>query len=247
MHILEIIAKGTYIIFSICAGCATYIYITVGIGGDTFIGICFFAITCIFAMLLYKVWQWICYVSSSPANSQPAHVHPVPFQKRISHGAVQHQENDIENSLTAECGVCTVQEEAKPEEKSASDRSIQNEIAIKNAKDKVSKDFVRFLPEEEMDTLLCIIDDYAHKRMPTNSIDLPLSQLNGMTIIDLYHFGWNIWFLLKPMRRRTTCHFLKKAFPSVLREISENTIYAKMTIDYGAFSIKLIEKEENRR
>lgn len=49
------------------------------------------------------------------------------------------------------------------------------------------------------------------------------------------------------MNRRSTCRFLKKAFPNVLGEISEQTIYAKMTKDYGAYSIKLIEKEENIR
>ena len=92
-----------------------------------------------------------------------------------------------------------------------------------------------------------IIENYAYGKMPDKPLYLQLSELNGMTVTDLFHFGWNIWFLLKPMNRRSTCRFLKKAFPNVLGEISEQTIYAKMTKDYGAYSIKLIEKEENIR
>lgn len=238
--------SGAYTIFSIFVGIAAYIYVTVGIGGDTFIGICFFAIACIFAALIYKVVEWACCVSSSSANDKGPDVCLAPSRKMITLGAVGRQEETAHDSPAAR-EESVAEEKPLPVEKPAAEAQMPDETAIENAKDRVSRDFINFLPDEEMATLMSIIDDYAHKRMPAKSIDLPLSQLNGLTIIDLYHFGWNIWFLLKPMRRRTTCRFLKKAFPVVLREISEGTIYAKMTIDYGAFSIKLIEKEESRR
>ncbi|MCD8288944.1 MAG: hypothetical protein LUC26_03400 [Prevotella sp.] len=245
MHIFRIILSGAYTIFSIFVGIAAYIYVTVGIGGDTFIGICFFAIACIFAALIYKVVEWACCVSSSSADSSPSVLSSLSPKLLLPDIPPRQEETAHDSPAAREESVA--EEKPLPVEKPAAEVQMPDEMAIENAKDRVSRDFINFLPDEEMATLMSIIDDYAHKRMPAKSIDLPLSQLNGLTIIDLYHFGWNIWFLLKPMRRRTTCRFLKKAFPVVLREISEGTIYAKMTIDYGAFSIKLIEKEESRR
>ena len=120
-------------------------------------------------------------------------------------------------------------------------------VRLEQIKKSVVNDFVPFLSEANLDTLSGIIENYADGKMPDKPLSLPLSELNGMTITDLFHFGWNMWFLLKPMNRRSTCRFLKKAFPNVLGEISEQTIYAKMTKDYGAYSIKLIEKGENIR
>jgi hypothetical protein len=48
MNIFKTIGTCSYLIFTICVGDFTYIYVTKGINGDPFMGICFFSISCIF-------------------------------------------------------------------------------------------------------------------------------------------------------------------------------------------------------
>jgi len=233
MDISKQLSRNIYIMFSICFGGGSYIYITRCVGGDAFIGVCAFAVTGVFALMLYNVCIWFKTYAFPSLNSiivsqrQRKGQTIVSIEKEIPAIAVDQEiENDITTSdLTTDVPDCRLEQ----------------------IKKSVVNDFVPFLSAANLDALNDIIENYADGEMPDKPLCLSLSELNGMTITDLFHFGWNMWFLLKPMNRRTTCRFLKKAFPKILGEISEQTIYAKMTKDYGAFSIKLIEKEENIR
>lgn len=233
MEISKQLSRNIYIMFSICFGCGSYIYITRCVGGDTFIGVCAFAVTGVFALMLYNVCIW-CKTCAFPSlnsiivsNRQRKGQTIVSIEEEIPAIAA---DQEIENDNTT------------------SDLSTGvTDCRLEQIKKSIVNDFVPFISAANLDTLNGIIENYADGEMPDKPLCLSLSELNGMTITDLFHFGWNMWFLLKPMNRRATCRFLKKAFPNVLGEISEQTIYAKMTKDYGAFSIKLIEKEENIR
>lgn len=233
MDISKQLPRNIFIMFSICFGGGAYLYITKYVGGDVFIGVCAFAITCVFAMMLYNVGAWFATYAFPALNSI----------------IVSHRQRDKQPVVLIKEYLPAI----------AIDEQIENEIPtsdlisdvpidrLEQIKESVVNGFIPFLSGANLDTLNGIIENYAYGKMPDKPLYLPLSELNGMTVTDLFHFGWNIWFLLKPMNRRSTCRFLKKAFPNVLGEISEQTIYAKMTKDYGAYSIKLIEKEENIR
>lgn len=233
MEISKQLSRNIYIMFSICFGGGNYLYITKYVGGDVFIGVCAFAVTGIFAMMLYNVGAWFITYAFPTLNSI----------------IVSHRQRKRQLDVTIKTGITTV----AVDEQTENDIPVSDLISdvpvvrLEQIKDRVVNDFAPFLSVANLDTLNGIIENYADGKMPDKPLCLPLSELNGMTITDLFHFGWNMWFLLKPMNRRSTCRFLKKAFPKVLGEISEQTIYAKMTKDYGAYSINLIEKEENIR
>ncbi len=219
--------------FSICFGGGNYLYITKYVGGDVFIGVCAFAVTGIFALMLYNVGTWFITYAFPTLNSII-----------VSHRQRKRQPVVI---IKEEIPTVTVDQQSE-NDVPASDLIMDvPAVHLEQIKERVVNDFAPFLSVANLDTLNGIIENYADGKMPDKPLCLPLSELNGMTITDLFHFGWNMWFLLKPMNRRSTCRFLKKAFPKDLEEISEQTIYAKMTKDYGAYSIKLIEKEENIR
>lgn len=231
MEISKQLSRNIYIMFSICFGGGNYLYITKYVDGDTFIGVCAFAVTCVFALMLYNVGTWFITYAFPALNS-------IIVSHRLK--------NEQPAALIKEYIPAIVVDEQTENDIPASDLISDVQIVrLKQIKESVVKDFIPFLSGANLDTLNGIIENYAYGKMPDKPLSLPLSELNGMTITDLFHFGWNMWFLLKPMNRRSTCRFLKKAFPNVLGEISEQTIYAKMTKDYGTYSIKLIEKEEN--
>ncbi len=162
---------------------------------------------------------------------------------------VSHRQRKRQLDVTIKTGITTVVVDEQTENEIPVSDLISDVpvVRLEQIKERVVNDFAPFLSVANLDTLNGIIENYADGKMPDKPLCLPLSELNGMTITDLFHFGWNMWFLLKPMNRRSTCRFLKKAFPKVLGEISDQTIYAKMAKDYGAYSINLIEKEENIR
>lgn len=233
MEISKQLSRNIYIMFSICFGGGNYLYITKYVGGDVFIGVCAFAVTGIFALMLYNVGTWFITYAFPTLNTI----------------IVSHRQRKRQLDVTIKTGITTVAVDEQTENDIPVSDLISDVpvIRLEQIKERVVNDFAPFLSVANLDTLNGIIENYADGKMPDKPLCLPLSELNGMTITDLFHFGWNMWFLLKPMNRRSTCRFLKKAFPKVLGEISEQTIYAKMTKDYGAYSINLIEKEENIR
>ncbi len=233
MEISKQLSRNIYIMFSICFGGGNYLYITKYVGGDVFIGVCTFAVTGVFALMLYNVGTWFITYAFSTLNLI----------------IVSHRQRKRQLDVTIETEIPTVAVDQQPENDVPASDFIMDVpvVRLEQIKERVVNDFVPFLLGANLDTLNGIIENYADGKMPDKPLSLPLSELNGMTITDLFHFGWNIRFLLKPMNRGSTCRFLKRAFPKVLGEISEQTIYAKMTKDYGAYSINLIEKEENIR
>ncbi len=62
----------------------------------------------------------------------------------------------------------------------------------------------------------------------------------------MFHYVWNIWHHLGSVNRRFSCRFFIKIMPGILQGISEKTMYAKMTKDYGDFSIPLYENIVDR-
>lgn len=231
MEISKQLSRNIYIMFSICFGGGNYLYITKYIGGDVFIGVCAFAVTGVFALMLYNVGTWFITYAFPALNSI----------------IVSHRQRNRQPDVAVMTDIPTVAVDEQTETDIPMSDLISDIPAgrLEQIKESIINDFLPFLSGANLDTLNGIIENYAYGKMPDKPLSLLLSELNGITITDLFHFGWNMWFLLKPMNRRSTCRFLKKAFPNVLGEISEQTIYAKMTKDYGAYSIKLIEKEEN--
>ena len=63
-------------------------------------------------------------------------------------------------------------------------------------------------------------------------------------LIDFYHLIWNLWTRLNTLDRRTSCRFIKNAFPIILENTNEETIYRKMNDTYAKCTIENIPKDE---
>lgn len=105
--------------------------------------------------------------------------------------------------------------------------------------------FKEFLPEREIEQLILALDNLrAGGKFCDIQILRTLEQANGLTITDLFHYGWNVWARMGSCNRRRMCGFLIKVFPNMLSHITVDTVYAKMTKDYGDYIIPLIPRAE---
>jgi len=104
--------------------------------------------------------------------------------------------------------------------------------------------FKKHLPEVEIERLLTMLDNLRSGVISDGAITRPLVQANGLTVTDLFHYGWNVWARTQLCSRRRMCSFLRQAFPNMLGHIAVETIYSKMTKDYGPYSIPLVEVGE---
>lgn len=104
--------------------------------------------------------------------------------------------------------------------------------------------FKGYLPEIEIEHLLVLLENLRAGVICDGAITCSLAQANGLTVTDLFHYGWNVWTRTQLCSRRRMCSFLRQAFPNMLGHISVDTIYSKMTKDYGPYSIPLLEGGE---
>ena len=105
--------------------------------------------------------------------------------------------------------------------------------------------FKEFLPEREIEQLILALESL-REGGPLSDVSIlrTLEQANGLTITDLFHYGWNVWARMGTCNRRRMCSFLIRVFPNMLGHITVDTIYAKMTKDYGDYTIPLIPRKE---
>lgn len=100
--------------------------------------------------------------------------------------------------------------------------------------------FKECLPEVEIERLLAMLENLRIGVISDGAITRPLAQANGLTVTDLFLYGWNVWTRTQFCSRRRMCSFLRQAFPNMLGHISADTIYSKMTKDYGPYAIPLV-------
>ncbi len=104
--------------------------------------------------------------------------------------------------------------------------------------------FKEHLPKVEIERLLAMLENLRIGVISDGAITRPLAQANGLTVTDLFHYGWNVWTRAQFCSRCRMCSFLRQAFPNMLGHISVDTIYSKMTKNYGPYSIPLVKGRE---
>ena len=104
--------------------------------------------------------------------------------------------------------------------------------------------FKEHLPEVEIERLLTMLDNLRSGVISDEAITRPLGQSNGLTVTDLFHYCWNVWARTQLCSRRRMCSFLRQAFPNMLGHIAVETIYSKMTKDYGEYTVPIIPHSE---
>lgn len=97
-------------------------------------------------------------------------------------------------------------------------------------------------PETVKSNLLQLVDDYANGIIRCTPIMIGVDETKGLRPIDFYHLIWNIWSRLNTLDRRASCRFIKNAFPTILDNTNEETIYRKMNDTYAKCTIENITK-----
>ncbi|WKL48407.1 hypothetical protein Q1W71_01240 [Flavobacterium pectinovorum] len=66
-------------------------------------------------------------------------------------------------------------------------------------------------------------------------------KVKGLSNLDLYHFGWNIWNCFKASRQDRAAQFLKLTFADALKDVEQNSIKTHLKDDEQKGLIKIME------
>lgn len=89
-----------------------------------------------------------------------------------------------------------------------------------------------------------LVDEYANGIISCTPIMIAINDTKGLRPIDFYHLIWILWTRLNTLDRRVSCRFIKNAFPMILENTNEETIYRKMNDSYVKCTIENIPKDE---
>ena len=86
--------------------------------------------------------------------------------------------------------------------------SLKLQIAL----DYIRNQFALYVTDEDLDALCNAVSLYSKKEGISNDISV---QTKGLTNLDLYHFGWNIWNQFRPIKQEEISKLLKNVFVSL--------------------------------
>ena len=66
-------------------------------------------------------------------------------------------------------------------------------------------------------------------------------KVKGLSNLDLYHFGWNIWNYFKVSRQDTAAQFLKFTFAEALKDVEQKSIKTHLKDDEHKGLLKIME------
>lgn len=108
----------------------------------------------------------------------------------------------------------------------------KKDIAIKYTQE----EFAPYCLNDSLDLLCQYVISYSEKK-PLKNIK-PIT-IKGLTNLDLYHFGWNIWKHFDVSKQIEVATFLKKVFPEILNDVETETIKRHLKDDEMKGIIKI--------
>ena len=123
-------------------------------------------------------------------------------------------------------------------------RNMQKEKKLHNDKMKLQvaleytrNQFALYVTDEGLDALCNAVSLYSKKEEIPNDISI---HNKGLTNLDLYHFGWNIWNYFKPIKQEEISKLLKSVFVS-LDDIDLDSIKSHLKDEPQKGNIKIQE------
>jgi hypothetical protein len=118
----------------------------------------------------------------------------------------------------------------------------QKKVQQENEKLQIALDYTRnqfalYVSDEDLDLLCKAVICYSKKE---NISDSKLIETTGLSNLDLYHFGWNIWNHFKPVKQEEVSKLLKMVF-STLQDIELDSIKSHLKDDPQKGIIKIVE------
>jgi hypothetical protein len=118
-------------------------------------------------------------------------------------------------------------------------RAKEQKEKLDIALDYTRKTFAPYVSDEHIEILCNNLKVYADK---LNLEHLhPVKTDKELSAIDVFHFGWNIWYYFKIGKQIEIAHFLKKVFPDILKDIEIETIKRHLKDDELKGVIKIRE------
>jgi len=114
----------------------------------------------------------------------------------------------------------------------------QNEsLKLQIALDYTRNQFALYVTNEDLDALCNAVSLYSKKEGISNDISV---HTKGLTNLDLYHFGWNIWNYFRPIKQEEISKLLKTVFFS-LDDIDLDSIKSHLKDEPQKGNIKIQE------
>ncbi|MDY5666852.1 MAG: hypothetical protein SPF85_06245 [Alloprevotella sp.] len=120
----------------------------------------------------------------------------------------------------------------------------ERQEAVTQCKEYIRRVVAQYFSEELMPQLLHLVEEYANGIIRCAPIMIAINDTKRLRPIDFYHLIWNLWTRLNALDRRASCRFIKNAFPIILENTNEETIYRKMNDTYVKCTIENIPKDE---
>lgn len=122
-------------------------------------------------------------------------------------------------------------------------RSLKTQTLSKIAEEKKNialsytrEEFALYLSNSNLDSLCKSVSIYAENGDFQN---LKSVLINGLTSLDLFHFGWNLWNHFRIRDQRETAVFLKTVFAETLKDIEVESIKKHLKDDERKGIIKI--------
>ena len=119
---------------------------------------------------------------------------------------VENSEENVVNQTTESVNLESIR-------KTQLQQKQQNEsVKLQIALDYSRNQFALYVTDEDLDALCNAVSLYSKKEEIPNDISV---HTKGLTNLDLYHFGWNIWNYFRPIKQEETAKLLKSVFVSL--------------------------------
>lgn len=125
-------------------------------------------------------------------------------------------------------------EKRRAEHQKLNNQNLQNKKNI--AIEYTQREFAAYCSDEDLDLLCKYVVLYAEKNSLQNIKPLTI---NGLSNLDFYHFGWNIWKHFKIGKQEDVSFFLKSVFENQLKEVEIDTIKSHLKDDERKGIIKI--------
>ncbi|KFC17800.1 DUF2214 family protein [Epilithonimonas lactis] len=143
-------------------------------------------------------------------------------------------ENSEENSVNQTTESVNVESIRKTQlQQKHKNESVKLQIALNYTRNQ----FALYITDEDLNALCNAVSLYSKKEGISNDISV---HTKGLTNLDLYHFGWNIWNYFRPIKQEEISKLLKTVFVS-LDDIDLDSIKSHLKDEPQKGNIKIQE------
>ena len=225
MNITKIVVANIYSMMTLFVCAISYIYVVNGLKCHVMLGVCSIGIEGIISYSVYAILLSMCKEGKKKCK-------PIIRKPAVSEFASKRSKP----VKAGDCNDLPVQE--------LKTKGATRQMAVTQCKEYIEKVVAPYFPGNITPQLLHIVEEYANGIIRCSPIMIGINDTKGLRPIDFYHLIWNLWTRLNSLDRRASCRFIKNAFPIILENTNEETIYRKMNDTYAKCTIENIPKDE---